>query len=132
MGGSATPTPRGYPLTGTLFERLGRAGLVDELLRFKVALDARNGDGNNALALGCVSNDVAVVQRPIAPGIAQDNCNDMDATGLMYGAASGEAALVALLLQAGADSLLCNLDDAKGSDLAASRECLTQPRHTTD
>jgi len=123
--------PRVHGLTPLMRAALlGRVELIDELLRLDVAVDLRNADGNNALWLGCVSNDPAVVRRLVDAGINLDNRNDLGATCLMYAASSGKPAMVELLLQAGADPLVRNFDDAKAVDLAATRECLALLRHT--
>ncbi|MGP6157857.1 MAG: ankyrin repeat domain-containing protein [Vulcanimicrobiaceae bacterium] len=102
----------------------GRHDLVDELLRLGVDFRLRNTDGNNALWLGCVSNEAKVVRRLLEAGIDVNNQNDSGATALMYAASSGKADLTALLLDSGADPDLRNQDDFRAVDLASSWACL--------
>jgi SagB-type dehydrogenase family enzyme len=123
--------PREHGLTPLMRAALlGRCDLVEQLLARSVDLHARNVDGNNALWLGCVSNQPSVVTRLIDSGIPLNNQNDTGATTLMYAASSGKGALVALLLEAGADAYICNQDGAKAVDMAATLESLKLLRHT--
>ncbi|MFH1815058.1 MAG: ankyrin repeat domain-containing protein [Pseudomonadota bacterium] len=108
----------------------GRADLVDELLALGVAVDRRNGDGNNALWLACVSGQAGIVRALVAAGIHVDNRNDTGATALMYTASSGKHDMLALLLECGADPMIRTDDDYLAADLAATVECLRLLRHT--
>lgn len=108
----------------------GRAELVDELLARGVAVDRRNGDGNNALWLACVSGQAGIVRALVAAGIHVDNRNDTGATALMYTASSGKHDMLALLLECGADPMIRTDDDYLAADLAATVECLRLLRHT--
>ncbi|WP_079433234.1 ankyrin repeat domain-containing protein [Zoogloea sp. LCSB751] len=110
----------------------GSAGLVEELLAAGVNPARRNGDGNNALWLACVSRDKATLARLIAAGIDVDNVNDTGATCLMYAASSGRAEVVEVLLAAGADPYIRNFDDARAVDLASTVGCLKLLRHTAN
>lgn len=118
-------SPCAYGLTPLMRAALaGRPHLVDELLRHGVDFQLRNTDGNNALWLGCVSNEAKVVRRLLEAGIDVNNQNDSGATVLMYAASSGKADLTALLLASGADPDLRNQDDFRAVDLASSWACL--------
>jgi rhodanese-related sulfurtransferase len=117
--------PREHGLTPLMRAALaGRAEIVDELVRVGVDVGQRNADGNNALWLGCVSNDLGVVERLVQAGIPIDNRNDAGATALMYAASSGKAEIVELLLRAGADPHAQNQDDFTALDLASTWSCL--------
>lgn len=123
--------PREHGLTPLMRAALsGRAELVDELLSLGVAVNRRNGDGNNALWLGCVSGQAGIVRALVAAGIDPDNRNDTGATALMYTASSGKHDMLALLLECGADPLIRTDDDYLAAELAATGECLRLLRHT--
>jgi uncharacterized protein len=125
--------PREHGLTPLMRAALaGRAELVDELLTLGVDVGLRNADGNNALWLGCVSNDASVVSRLVQAGILIDNRNDTGATALMYAASSGKAELVELLLRAGADPHAQNQDDFTAVDLASTWPCLALLRRAAE
>lgn len=111
---------------------LGRYDLAEELLDLGVNIHLRNMDGNNALWLACVSDNVKLVQLLIDFGIDINNCNDTGATTLMYTASSGKAHLTKILLDAGADASIKTFDDFRAVDLAASEECLRLLRHTAN
>jgi rhodanese-related sulfurtransferase len=118
--------PRQHGLTPLMRAALaGRAELVDELLRLGADAHLRNGDGNTALWLGCVSNDSAVVKRLLDADIDVNGRNDAGATALMYAASTGKEVLVALLLAAGADRDLRNQDDFTAVELASTPACLS-------
>ncbi len=108
----------------------GQVALMSELLALGVAPNQRNGDGNNALWLACVSNNPAAVKALTDAGIDIDNRNDMGATCLMYAASSGKPGIVAQLLEVGADGQIRNFDDARAGDLCANLQCLRLLRHT--
>lgn len=109
---------------------LGRSELLQELLAAGADIGLRNGDGNNALWLACVSREPAAIQTLVAAGVDLDNRNDVGATCLMYAASSGRDEIVAALLRAGADAYVRNDDDALAVDLASTLECLRLLRHT--
>lgn len=110
----------------------GSVGLVDELLAAGVNPARRNGDGNTALWLACVSRDKPTLARLIEAGADVDNVNDTGATCLMYAASSGRADVVEVLLAAGADPYIRNFDDARAVDLASTVACLKLLRHTAN
>jgi rhodanese-related sulfurtransferase len=117
--------PREHGLTPLMRAALaGRADLVDELLSLGADANRRNTDGNAALWLACVSNDVPTVQRLVEAGVEVDGRNDTGATALMYAASTGKDRVVALLLRAGASKTVQNQDDFTAVDLASTRECL--------
>jgi thiosulfate/3-mercaptopyruvate sulfurtransferase len=103
---------------------LGEAAVVKALILAGAELNARNADGNNALWLACVSNDLDTLNALIAAGIHIDNCNDNDATCLMYAASTGKSAVVAKLIEAGAALSPVTLDGFTALDMAANLECL--------
>lgn len=109
---------------------LGRSDWLQALLAAGVDIGLRNGDGNNALWLACVSRVPAAIQTLVEAGIDLDNRNDVGATCLMYAASSGRAEIVAALLAAGADAYIRNDDEALAVDLASTLECLRLLRHT--
>jgi rhodanese-related sulfurtransferase len=123
-------SPREHGLTPLMRAALaGRADLVEELLTLGANPHLRNADGNTALWLSCVSNDVPTVRSLLEAGIDVDNRNDTGATALMYAASTGKDVLVDLLLGAGADSRVRNQDDFAAVDLASTWSCLTLLRH---
>ncbi|HET7542579.1 MAG TPA: ankyrin repeat domain-containing protein [Polyangiaceae bacterium] len=123
--------PAQYGLTPVMRAALGgHVDLLAELLARGASVAARNADGNNALWLGCVSNQPQIVRMLWAAGVALDSQNDVGATALMYAASSGKAEIVALLLELGANPYLCNGDGAKAGEMAANVECLRLLRHT--
>lgn len=125
--------PRAQGLTPLMRAALGgQAGLVEELLAAGVNLARRNGDGNNALWLACVSRDKPTLECLIKAGIDVDNINDAGATSLMYAASSGRAEVVEVLLAAGADPYIRNFDDARAVDLASTVACLKLLRYTAN
>lgn len=109
---------------------LGRPDLMEALLAAGVDLARRNGDGNNALWLACVSREAAAIRALVVAGIDLDNRNDVGATCLMYAASSGRPEIVEALLAAGADPYIRNDDDVCAVDLASTIECLRLLRHT--
>ncbi len=102
----------------------GKKAIVQALLEAGVPLDAINNDGNNALWLGCVSNDPEVVKMLIQAGVPVDHLNATGATSLMYAASSSKPEIVRVLLAMGADPLIQTQDDFTALDMAASLECL--------
>lgn len=109
---------------------LGRPDLIDALLAAGVDIARRNGDGNNALWLACVSREPAAIRALVAAGIDLDNRNDVGATCLMYAASSGRPEIVEALLAAGADPYIRNDDGVCAVDLVSTIECLRLLRHT--
>lgn len=104
--------------------RLGPASIVSDLLAAGAQLEARNSDGNTALWLACVGEDLRIVDMLISAGINIDNVNDNDATCLMYAASTGKARVVEKLLSAGADISRETLDGFTATDVAATIDCL--------
>jgi rhodanese-related sulfurtransferase len=111
--------------------RLGALAVAAELIAADADLDARNSDGNNALWLACFHGSLEMMDLLIGKGIALDNQNDNGATCLMYAASASKTAVVAKLLEAGADAGLQSLDDFTALDMAANLECLTMLRNAT-
>jgi len=123
--------PREHGLTPLMRAALaGRAALVAELVALGCDVSKRNDDGNNALWLACVSDSADSVRALVCSGVDIDNRNAAGATCLMYCASAGKAAMLALLLECGADPMLTDQDDARAVDLVATRECLRLLRHT--
>jgi thiosulfate/3-mercaptopyruvate sulfurtransferase len=104
--------------------KAGETGMVFELLQAGASPDATNVDGNNALWLGCVGENLEVLGVLIRAGAALDHQNDNGATCLMYAASTGKHAVLDALLAAGADPALRTLDDFSALDMAATIECL--------
>lgn len=102
----------------------GETAIVAALLAEGVNLTAVNGDGNNALWLGCVSNDPALVTLLAKAGVPIDHINLTGATSLMYAASSSKPEIVRVLLELGADPLIQTQDDYTALDMAATIECL--------
>lgn len=108
----------------------GDAACVNELLAAGADVSCRNADGNNALWLACVGGSTDAVRALAGAGIDLDNRNDTGATTLMYCASSGKHAMLALLLDLGADPMQRTDDDYLAADLASTAECLKLLRHT--
>jgi rhodanese-related sulfurtransferase len=102
----------------------GDAERVEALLAQGMDVRATNADGNNALWLACVANDVALVTRLARAGAPIDHQNLTGATCLMYAASSGKPQVVQCLLALGADPDLLTQDDYSALDMAATVECL--------
>jgi rhodanese-related sulfurtransferase len=109
----------------------GETAIVEALLAQGVSLTATNGDGNNALWLGCVSNDPALVIMLARAGVPIDHLNATGATCLMYASSSSKPDIVRVLLAMGADPLIQTQDDYTALDMAASLECLQLLRAAT-
>jgi rhodanese-related sulfurtransferase len=62
---------------------LGDAAIVRQLIAAGAPLDARNGDGGNALWLACVGNHPDIIDILVDAGVDIDNRNDNGATCLM-------------------------------------------------
>jgi rhodanese-related sulfurtransferase len=110
---------------------LGDAAIVRQLIAAGAPLDARNGDGGNALWLACVGNHPDIVDILIDAGIDIDNRNDNGATCLMYAASSGKPDVIARLLARGADTGYETPDGFSALDLCSTLECLTLLRQAT-
>lgn len=106
---------------------LGPPALVAELLRAGARVDARNGDGNEALWLACVGDDPEIVGLLVAAGADLDHANVNGSTALMYAASAGKAKALAKLLEVGAD-LEIQVDGVGALDMAATLECLNLMR----
>lgn len=102
----------------------GETAVVQALLAQGVSLTAINGDGNNALWLGCVSNNPDIVTRLAQAGVPIDHLNATGATSLMYAASSSKPAIVRTLLGLGADPRIQTQDDYTALDMAADIESL--------
>jgi len=126
-GLNATIANRTTPLMQAA--RLGERAIAAQLIAAGADLDARNGDGNNALWLACFHGSLEMMDLLIGKGIALDNQNDNGATCLMYAASAGKTPVVAKLLEAGADAGLQSLDDYTALDMAANIECLSLLRN---
>lgn len=128
MEGFAAGDPHGALPNGmTPLMRAARAGdpaRVEELLAAGVDPLKGNADGNQALWLACVGENLDIVDRLIAAGCPIDHQNDNDATCLMYASSTGKAAVVEHLLAKGANPYLATPDDFTALDMAASLECL--------
>jgi ankyrin repeat protein len=87
-------------------------------------IEARNGDGNNALWLACVEKHLAMIDLLIEAGIDFDNGNENGATALMFAASSGRTEVVELLLARGAAIHAETPDGFTALDMAANIDCL--------
>ena len=102
----------------------GETTIVFELVQSGAAIDALNMDGNNALWLACVGENLDTIDLLIRAGIALNHQNDSGATCLMYASSTGKHAVVEKLLESGANVSLKSQDDFTALDMAASIECL--------
>jgi rhodanese-related sulfurtransferase len=103
--------------------RTRNAAIAAELLRAGARKEARNADGNNALWLACVGENLDIVAMLINAGIDINNRNDNGATCLMYAASTGKAAVLEMLLVAGADPSHATLDGFTALDMASTADC---------
>ena len=110
---------------------LGDAAIVRQLIAAGARLDARNGDGGNALWLACVGNHPDIIDILVDAGVNIDNRNDNGATCLMYAASSGKPDVIARLLARGADTKYETPDGFSALDLCSTIECLTLLRQAT-
>ncbi len=104
--------------------REGRSDWLHVLLAMGAETAAENVDGNQALWLACVSDDVDTLDVLIAAGLNLDHSNANGGTCLMYAASTGKDSIVARLLEAGANSSLQSQDGYTALDMAASEGCL--------
>jgi rhodanese-related sulfurtransferase len=109
----------------------GETAVVQALLGAGASRDAVNGDGNNALWLGCVANKPELVITLAQAGVPIDHVNATGATSLMYAASSSKPDIVRVLLALGANPLIQTQDDFTALDMAASVECLQLLRAAT-
>ena len=110
---------------------LGDAAMVRQLIAAGARLDARNGDGGNALWLACVGDHPDIIDILVDAGVGIDNRNDNGATCLMYAASSGKPDCIARLLARGADASYETPDGFSALDLCSTIECLTLLRQAT-
>lgn len=104
--------------------KAGNTAIVSELLQAGASPHTRNADGNHALWLACVGENLDTLDVLIRAGSALDQQNDNGATCLMYAASTGKHVVVEKLLAAGAKPQLKTLDDFSALDMAATIECL--------
>jgi rhodanese-related sulfurtransferase len=108
--------------------RLAPPELVKELLAAGADLHAVNADGNQALWLACVGENVDNIRLLIEAGIDIGHVNLTGATPLMFSASSGRAKAVAALLAAGADPTQETDLGLTALEMAATEECLSLMR----
>lgn len=104
--------------------RQGRSDVLNFLLGLDADLTVLDRYGNNALWAACFAESAECIARLLQAGIAIDYQNPSGASALIYSSSSGKQAVVAQLLQAGADPRLTTQDDFSALDLAATRGCL--------
>jgi len=104
--------------------KLGEIGIVFDLLQAGATLDTKNSDGNNALWLACVGENLETIELLIRAGIDINHQNDNGANCLMYASSTGKHTVVEKLLAFGADPKYRTLDDYSALDMAATIECL--------
>lgn len=102
----------------------GRADVLGYLLQQGADLNVLDAYGNNALWAACFAEAADCIALLLDAGIDIDYQNPSGATALTYSSSSGKHAVVAQLLQAGANPLLITQDDFSALDLAATRQCL--------
>ena len=107
----------------------GRIDVLQCLLRPETDLNIVDAYGNNALWAACFAESAECIAALLDAGIDIDYQNPTGATALTYAASSGKQAVVAQLLQAGANPLLTTHDDFSALDLASTRQCLQLLRH---
>jgi ankyrin repeat protein len=108
--------------------RLGTPAFVKELLAAGADIQAVNADGNQALWLACVGENIENIQLLIDAGIDLQHINVNASTPLMFAASSGRASCVKVLLEAGADPLFDTDLGLTALDMASSIECLNLMR----
>ena len=100
----------------------GHVHAAEALLLFGANPDKRDRSGQAALHLALVNKQLVVAQALIASGKANINiCNAKQMTPLMLAAQLGEAWLVDLLLQSGANVNMIDDDGNSALDIARSR-----------
>jgi ankyrin repeat protein len=98
--------------------------VLNFLLQAGADLSIVDAYGNNALWAACFAEAPDCIALLLAAGIAIDYQNPSGATALIYAASSGKHAVVAQLLEAGANPWLATQDEFTALDLAATRPCL--------
>ncbi|MDO6681720.1 MULTISPECIES: ankyrin repeat domain-containing protein [unclassified Oceanobacter] len=109
--------------------RDGNLDIARELVMAGAGIDLVNKDGNNALWMACLSENSRIVQLLLDNDIDMDQQNDHGATALIYAASIGHDALVAQLLEAGADASPTTKDDFSVLDVAARASTLRLLQH---
>ncbi len=107
-----------------LAARQGRLDVLEHLLQQGAELSALDHHGNNALWAACFAESSECIRLLLHAGINIDYQNPSGASALIYASSSGKHAVVAQLLQAGADPTLTTQDEFSALDLAATRQCL--------
>ncbi|MGR9073224.1 MAG: ankyrin repeat domain-containing protein [Gammaproteobacteria bacterium] len=102
----------------------GRCDVLDYVLQQRENPNVVDIFGNNALWAACFAESAECIATLLDAGVDIDFQNSAGATALAYASSSGKQAVVAQLLQAGADPLLTTHDDFSALDLASNRECL--------
>lgn len=102
----------------------GRAQVLAYLLQQGVDIHVIDAYGNNALWAACFAECLDCIKLLLQAGIAIDYQNSTGATALIYSASSGKSAVVAELINNGANIQLQTQDDFSALDLAANRQCL--------
>ncbi|MHB9021875.1 MAG: ankyrin repeat domain-containing protein [Halothiobacillus sp.] len=105
---------------------------VLELLAAGASPHPCNGDGNQALWLACVGENLSILDTLMAVGCDINHQNDNGATCLMYAVSTGKAAVAERLLRLGANPNLATLDDFTAIDMAATVDCLNLLRRAVD
>ncbi len=101
--------------------RQGRQDVVQWMIKHNVPLDCVDGYGNNALWAACFAESEACIRHLARSGLALDFVNPAGNSVLAYAASSGKDAMVALLLELGANCCLQNQDGMNALDLAVTR-----------
>jgi thiosulfate/3-mercaptopyruvate sulfurtransferase len=102
----------------------GDIDIAGQVLASGGKIAAVNGDGNNALWLACVEQNLAMLDLLIEAGIDIDHRNENGATALMFAASSGRTEVVAHLLERGAEIRAETPDGFSAMDMAANLDCL--------
>ncbi len=98
----------------------GEECIVNALLARGATVDALNDQGNNALWFASLNGSVGVGRRLLAAGLPIDHANDDDITCAMQAAACGHHAMLAMLLDHGADGDRCAPDGRTARDMVVS------------
>lgn len=101
-----------------------RADVLAYLLANGANLSVLDAYGNDALWAACFAEAGDCITLLINAGINVDHQNPSGATALTYASSSGKHAVVAQLLQVGANPLLTTQDDFSALDLASTHACL--------
>lgn len=107
-----------------LAARHGRPDVLAYLLERGADLAVLDAYGNNALWAACFADSAECIELLLQAGIAIDYQNPSGSSALIYAASAGKHAVVAQLLDAGANPRLTTDDDFSALDLAANRQCL--------